>query len=263
MIFRNNLATSTYNTCLIMDEIFLQACKTGDLATIEYILTNVNIHTRSVGIGFASRNGHLKIVKYLVEQGVDFQTCNNHAVQMASVSGHLEIVKYLVGKSANFRDASGEAFRSAVMEGHLDVVQYLVEKGVGRNLLNYAVRIASCYGHLEVVKYLIEKGANFRVGNNEAVHTASRECHFKVVKYLVEQGAPEDLISDEARDYIIRRNKVKWSLANHSDFSASTNKLFGTLFLGIQRLEETRVVPLAHQAMLEDILEGWSVEDDF
>ena len=151
----------------------------------------------------------------------------------------------------------------ASRNGHLEMVKYLVENGADfRADDDYVVRWASRFGHLKVVKYLVEKGANFRADDNYAIRWASRNGHLEVVKYLVEMGAPEDMISDEAR-YYIRRSKVKWSRANHSDFSASTHKLFEYLFLGIQRLEETGVVRLAHQAMLEDILEGWSVGDDY
>ena len=45
-------------------------------------------------------------------------------------------------------------------------------------------------------------------------------------------------------------------------FSLDTNVLFATLLLGVQRLEETGVLPQAHQAMLEDMLEGWTGGDD-
>ena len=44
-------------------------------------------------------------------------------------------------------------------------------------------------------------------------------------------------------------------------FSRGTNALFATLLLGVQRLEETGVLPQAHQAMLEDMLEGWTGSD--
>ena len=38
--------------------------------------------------------------------------------------------------------------------------------------------------------------------------------------------------------------------------------MFATLLLGLQRLEEMEVLPQAHQAMLEDMLEGWTGSDD-
>ena len=45
-------------------------------------------------------------------------------------------------------------------------------------------------------------------------------------------------------------------------FCRGTNALFATLLLGVQRLEETGVLPQAHQAMLEDMLEDWTRGDD-
>ena len=158
--------------------------------------------------------------------GANFRVLDNWAVRYASENGHLEVVKYLVEKDSDFQ--------------------------VGDN---HAVRFASRNGHLEVVKYLVENGADFRADDNYSIRCASLCGRLEVVKYLVEKGEPENLISNDARDYI-RQCKILWSRRNHLDFSVSTNKLFGSLFLGIQRLEESGAVPLAHQAMLEDILEG-------
>ena len=54
-----------------------------------------------------------------------------------------------------------------------------------------------------------------------------------------------------------------WTRLSHHKFSPATKKLFSTLFLGIQRLEDTAGLPLAHQAMLEEMLECWTKSDDF
>jgi hypothetical protein len=82
------------------------------------------------------------------------------------------------------------------------------------------------------------------------------------VWYLVLMGAPISAISEEAREYLIKRDK-QWSRATHSkDFSKKTHNLFENFLLGIQRLEDRGDIPLAHQAMLEEMLEGWTVADD-
>ena len=52
-----------------------------------------------------------------------------------------------------------------------------------------------------------------------------------------------------------------WTRRSHALFGDSTNIRFGTLLLGLQRLEETGVLPQAHQAMQEDMLEGWTGRD--
>ena len=109
---------------------------------------------------WASENGHLKVVKYLVSQGADVTADDNYAVQLASENGHLEIVKYLVRHGADVTANN-----------------------------NYAVVWASTNGYLEVVKYLVSQGANVISGDNYAVQQASENEHKKVVEYLVSQGA--------------------------------------------------------------------------
>ena len=242
---------------------FLEACKEGNLVLVESLLESIKIRTLHSSVWMASENGHLEVVKYLVENGADFRVLDNRAVRHASVNGHIEVVKYLVEKGADFRARDNHAVTAASANGHLEVVKYLVEKGADfRACYDYAIRIASTCGNLEIVKYLVEMGADFRALDNQAVRWASHNGHLEVVKYLIGKGAPEDGISSIARDYI-RKIKTKWCRVNHLGFSEPTNELFGCLFLGIQRLEETGELMLAHQAMLEEILQGWTAWDDF
>jgi len=86
--------------------------------------------------------------------------------------------------------------------------------------------------------------------------------HLEVVWYLATMGASISDISDRACEYLVKRDK-QWSRLTHSkDFSKKTRDLFENLLLGIQRLEDRGNLPLAHQAMLEEMLEGWTVFDD-
>ena len=50
---------------------------------------------------WASRNGHLDIIKYLVESGADISECANFALYWASTNGHLPVVKYLIETGVN------------------------------------------------------------------------------------------------------------------------------------------------------------------
>ena len=42
----------------------------------------------------AANNGHLDVVKYLVENGADVRAWDDCALRWAANNGHLEIVKY-------------------------------------------------------------------------------------------------------------------------------------------------------------------------
>lgn len=48
------------------------------------------------GLYDACKNGHLKVVKYLVIIGCDPKADNNHAIKIASENGRLEVVEYLL-----------------------------------------------------------------------------------------------------------------------------------------------------------------------
>ena len=207
----------------------------------------------------ACENGDLEIVEQLYGK-IQFQ--NNKALRTASINGHLEVVKYLVEKGEDFRDHHCMQWSAAYR--HFKIVEYLIEKGADCTVNdNHVVQTACCYGDLDFVKYLIGKGADFRAGDDFATKGASDANEFEMVKYLVELGASDHRISEKARTYI-RKCGINWSRINHSnDFSRDTNKLFGTFFLGLQRLEETVQIPLAHQAMFEDMLECWKIKDDY
>ena len=51
-------------------------------------------------IRWASENGHLEVVKYLVQNGADVAADDNYAIRWAAKKGHLEVVKYLVQNGA-------------------------------------------------------------------------------------------------------------------------------------------------------------------
>jgi len=86
----------------------------------------------------------LKYIKYI-------------ALRNASRQGHLDVIKYLIEyHNINVHINDEEALINASEYGHLDIVQYLVEicnadihiKG------NYALNIAAAKGHLDIVMYL-------------------------------------------------------------------------------------------------------------
>ena len=49
-----------------------------------------------------------------------------------------------------------------------------------------------------------------------------------------------------------------WCISSHVAFGGKTNRLFATLLLALQTLEEKQIIHLAHQAMFEDMLECYT-----
>jgi ankyrin repeat protein len=93
----------------------------------------------SFSMNSAADNGHLEVVKLLLEKVADITVANHNGwtpLNSAADSGHLEVVKLLVEKGADITVANHNGWtplNSAADSGHLEVVKLLVEKGADVN----------------------------------------------------------------------------------------------------------------------------------
>ncbi|WP_353280584.1 ankyrin repeat domain-containing protein [Wolbachia endosymbiont (group B) of Cyclophora punctaria] len=96
------------------------------------------LNLKSTLLHIAAYNGHLDIVKYLVDEKKvsPDQKANDgiNALHWAALNGHLDIVKYLVDEKKVSPDQKANDGRTALhwaaLNGHLDIVKYLREKGI-------------------------------------------------------------------------------------------------------------------------------------
>ena len=106
----------------------------------------------------AVKNGDLVLVKSLLNQGADINSYddNDYVLKISAEKGHLEVVEYLVEHGVDIHTKNNQALIFASIKGHLDVVKYLVEKGADIHALNdYALKLASFHGYLEIVKFFL------------------------------------------------------------------------------------------------------------
>jgi hypothetical protein len=73
----------------------------------------------------ASHNGHLSLVKLLLESGANIHADDNYAIKWASRNGHLCVVKLLLKYGAEVNADDNYAIKKASLKGHLDVVKLL------------------------------------------------------------------------------------------------------------------------------------------
>jgi ankyrin repeat protein len=164
----------------------------------------------------ATFGGHLEVVKYLIEKGVNVNTRNlwsdktplhwaargkgKPPLHWAACGGNLEMVKYLIEKGTDVNTKNKNEttpLHWAAFGGHFEVVKYLIEKGADVNVKdkydNTPLHLAAMEGHLEIVKYLIEKGVDVNAKNKgdeiTPLHAAASGGHLEVVKYLIEKDA--------------------------------------------------------------------------
>ena len=84
---------------------------------------------------FASKKGHIEMVRLLIDKGADTNTRDKYGLtplHLASMEGHTEIVRLLIENKANVHAwaSSGEtALHLASRNGHIEIVQLLLEGG--------------------------------------------------------------------------------------------------------------------------------------
>ena len=129
---------------------------------------------------WASRNGHLKVVKYLVSLGFDPKIMENCLIQIASRNGDLEMAKYLVEIGCDPKDDNDLAIRFAIENGHLEILKYLVSLGCDPKAEIKLSHSWACKNY-DFLKYLFEIGYD-------------RENIKKSIKYKVLQESKNKLL---------------------------------------------------------------------
>jgi ankyrin repeat protein len=158
----------------------LTAIRGDQLSQVETIivrfpaLVNKTQNDGATPLHIAAYQGHLAIVKYLVQKGANINQATPHGATPLSVAaqqGHLAIVKYLVQKGANINQAmtNGATPLSVAAEnGHLDVVKYLVQNGAFTSTLwqnKSPEDIAREKGYTQIVDVLKIAQKNELAGN--------------------------------------------------------------------------------------------------
>ena len=111
----------------------------------------------------ASGKGHIEIVAFLSEviKKNGITGSGERAMVNAASNGHLNVLKYLVEHANNIYDCHRSVIVSAAGKGHLDIIEYLLSVAdQQRHVLDDALCIAGANGHLAVVKYLSDHGAS-------------------------------------------------------------------------------------------------------
>ena len=143
---------------------------------------------------WACEEGHLEVVKLLIQQEVGVPININPLLRLAARGGHTQLVKLLIGKGAdvNARNRDGNtSLHWAAEKGHIEVVKLLLEKGANVNVQDIHGRTplywAAQYGYTEIVKLLLEKEADVNAKDNDGktpLHSAALKGHSEVVKLL-------------------------------------------------------------------------------
>ncbi|KAJ7460268.1 ankyrin repeat-containing domain protein [Mycena latifolia] len=143
----------------------------------------------------------------LLKQGADMAAeggsyCN--ALQVASFHGHTKIVRQLLEQGVDVNAEGGGFYASALQaasrRGHVDLVHLLLDHGADVNMQGglycNALQSASKFGHVELVGVLLDRGADVNAEggfHGSALQAACEENHTKIAHLLLERGAEVNL----------------------------------------------------------------------
>lgn len=150
---------------------------------------------------YACQNGHLGMVKFLINMGASIEVCDrykNTPLHLACSGKHTEIIELLVYhrrklvKQNNSQDMT--PLHIACQTGDLSIVKYLVNNGANISALtgDYStpLHIACNNGHLNIVKYLIAVGAEVEMPDINGWTPLFQSCnkgHEDVVEFLIKE----------------------------------------------------------------------------
>lgn len=144
---------------------------------------------RNIAIKVASAYGHLKVMKFLIERGVDPSFDNNYALINSSKNGQKNIVKFLLEHpNVNLANGLNEALQYACENHQPRIIKTLIKDSRvdPSSNENQAITKASECGYVKIVELLLKHpNVNPADSDNASIRLASVCGHLQVVKLLL------------------------------------------------------------------------------
>lgn len=212
------------------------ASSSGKLDEVkELVSSGLNPSSRNVDnrtpLHFAASEGHLDIVKYLIEEkNVEVNVGDRHGNTplFEAINGeHNEIVEYIKSKGGDLipRSNASHDLCEAVLSGDLSKVKSLIESGIDINAPDAqgstALHIASSNGKVDITQLLIDSGAQINITNRfgyTPLQDAIRNNQTEVAELLRKNGAVvADINTYKQSDYFLNSLRKTINLLAEKD----------------------------------------------
>ena len=154
----------------------------------------------------ASKYGHVKTARMLIERGADLSAQNVHGktpLHLASEKGQVDIARILIecGADLSAKNVHGKTpLHLALDKGQVEIARMLIERGADPSAQNVhgktPLHLASEKGQFEIARMLIERGVDPSAQDEDEktpLHLASEKGQAEIARMLIECGA--DLIA--------------------------------------------------------------------
>ena len=128
----------------------------------------MNAQNNDYALLWASMNGHLDVVKILIESGIDLHALNESGYILLqciiNFNGSFETIKLLLEHGADIHKYNNDILIVASKDGHSEIMNLLLDYGADIHADDRILIFASQNNHLEIVKILTGKdGTNIFV----------------------------------------------------------------------------------------------------
>lgn len=194
--------------------LFRAASVGNEYAVINLLKQKVNVNTQQIEnctpVYIASQEGHLSIVKKLIEYGADIhlpREDNETPLSAAAKNGRMEIVKLLVELGSDVNIQGTHSFTPAglaLVKEHEEVFKYLyrMETIPARHIL-----IPAHTNNVRMAKYLINNGASIDALDEysyNALMYAAEMNNIEIMKLLLDKGANIDMANVDGETALFR-----------------------------------------------------------
>ena len=134
------------------------AAKNGDIVGIRHLLKKEGIdkEDKEKALRWSAKEGHLEIVKLLIQDTKDKEVFINKALDIASTFNQEELLNYLLQIGGDVKKGSPLSVRNAARNGHTNIIRILLKaNGNFRADKDAALKIADKNKHEEALKLLI------------------------------------------------------------------------------------------------------------
>jgi hypothetical protein len=140
---------------------FIAGACSGHLDVVKFLVSKSSLFfAEDMAPVMASAAGHLNVVEYFVENGVDIHCHNERVLRVALDHSKLHVAKYLVDVvGADIHVLNEKAFVTSVTCNQIDVAKYLIEAGAHIHVINeWLVHDLHCRGLSGMIDLLCSKG---------------------------------------------------------------------------------------------------------
>ncbi|CAG2253583.1 unnamed protein product [Mytilus edulis] len=177
------------------------ACNNNMVEVVRVLLQSDNVeidHCNKRGsssLYIASQNGHVNVVKELLQHSADVNKCINDGtppLQIACYNNMIEVVRVLLqcdDVDIDLCDDDGcSSLYQASQEGHVDVVKELLQHSADVNKCDNdgasPLYIASQNGHVDVVKELLQHSADVNKCRNDGTPPLQIACNNNMIEVV-------------------------------------------------------------------------------